>query len=76
MRMKFLSISISHLSRISKTAPIRLHMVTLLKERAWYLHELASKLNMTSPAVSHHISSFGKLDLVEALLCARLFLTP
>ena len=43
----------------------RLDMVLLLLDKQYFVNELADKLNISSPAVSHHISYLNKLNLVE-----------
>jgi len=43
----------------------RLDMIILLSEKSYFVNELANKLHITSPAVSHHISYLNKLNLVD-----------
>jgi len=42
----------------------RLDMILLLSEKPYFVNELAEKLGISSPAVSHHISYLNKLNLV------------
>jgi DNA-binding transcriptional ArsR family regulator len=43
----------------------RLDMIMMLSEKQHFVNELADRLNISSPAVSHHISYLNKLNLVE-----------
>jgi len=43
----------------------RLEMMMMLSQRSYFVNELAEKLKISSPAVSHHISYLNKLNLVS-----------
>jgi len=42
----------------------RLEMIMMLSEKPYFVNELADKLSISSPAVSHHITYLNKLNLV------------